>query len=806
MVWGAALLAASACDIQPAPPPEQSAHAEIPVTDASRPPTERAVPEGQTPGGTHTGPQPAVPGVERPDGTLMGQLRQALAAKGASYVPRTRHKQGAKPRFINRLILETSPYLLQHAHNPVNWYPWGDAAFERARREGKPVLLSVGYSTCHWCHVMEEESFEDLEIAEYINRNYIAIKVDREERPDVDRVYMDAVQLLTGRGGWPMTVLLTPERAPFFGGTYFPPRAGVRNARAGFIDVLKQLKTQYDEDPEATLARAEEVTRRMQAAARPGRPGDVPGPEALGGTARYFAKRFDPVWGGFGGDRNKFPRPVSLDFLLRYHRRTGDAQALHMVTHTLEKMADGGMYDHLAGGFHRYSTDKEWLVPHFEKMLYDNGQLASLYLQGWQLTGNARFARVTTEILDYVAREMTDTGGAFWSATDADSPVPGQPEHREEGLFFTWTPAEIDALLGPEEAAAVKAYYAVSAEGNFEGRSILHTPRPKAQVAAELRISVAELNRELTRARRIMYTARQKRQPPLTDRKVIAAWNGLMISAFAQAGLALERRDYVFQAQRAADFILSRMLDERGRLLRTFNAGEARHAGVLNDYACMVQGLLDLFEAGGRVSDLEAAKRLQGQVDALFAAPTGGYFETARDAERMLTRRKPDYDGAEPSGNSVTAMNLLRFEAITGEGRYREQAERLFKAFADTISRRGPSAPLMTAALERYLDTTREVVIVAPTGGDTPDLLQRALGRTYLPNRLVVLTTEGVDLKGKAAQIPLLKGKVAQKGLATAYVCERGTCERPTADPAVLSKQLARVQPLDAQLPPLTKP
>jgi uncharacterized protein YyaL (SSP411 family) len=415
---------------------------------------------------------PDLPGVARPNDALVAHLRSALETKPAGYEPRTEHHEAnGAPTYTNRLVLETSPYLLQHAHNPVNWHPWGDDAFERARRENKPVLLSIGYSTCHWCHVMERESFEDVEIATFMNQHFVSIKVDREERPDLDDVYMQAVQMMTGGGGWPMTLALTPDREPFFGGTYFPPRDGVRGARQGFLTILRDLAAAYARDPAHVADQARQLSARMRDLARSSPPAGMPGAQAIYLAASRLARAFDPEWGGFGR-APKFPQPSAHELLLRYFRRTNDAQALQITLLTLEKMAAGGIYDHVGGGFHRYATDRAWMVPHFEKMLYDNAQLAVLYLDAYQITHRDDFARVVRETLDYVAREMTSPKGAFFSATDADSEKP-DGEH-EEGWFFTWTAAEIDALVGAERARLVRAYYGVTEAGNFEGRNILH--------------------------------------------------------------------------------------------------------------------------------------------------------------------------------------------------------------------------------------------------------------------------------------------------------------------------------------------
>jgi len=739
---------------------------------------------------------PALPGVTRTDDALVSRLAEAARARGPEYRPRTHHFHAdGRPKYTNRLILETSPYLLQHAHNPVNWHAWGDEAFERARREHKPILLSVGYSTCHWCHVMERESFEDEEIATYLNQHFIAVKVDREERPDVDDLYMKAVQALAGRGGWPMTVVLTPDREPFFGGTYFPARDGDRGTRKGFFTILEELQTRYASEPDKVVAEARSLSERLRAESESARPGDVPGAEAIERAARALAQTFDPVWGGFG-QAPKFPRPVSLDLLLRYHRRTADPQALHIVVRTLDRMAAGGMYDHVGGGFHRYSVDDRWLVPHFEKMLYDNAQLVVVYLEAYQVTGRDDLARVARETLDYVAREMTGPGGGFYSATDADSPTP-RGHDDEEGYYFTWTPAEIEAVLGRERARTIAAYYGVTPRGNFEGRTIFHTSRPLAEVAGSLGVTPAALEAELASARAALYEARARRPPPLRDDKVLTSWNGLMISAFARGALVLDRSDYAERARRAADFVLRELRTDEGRLLRSHMDGRARHNGYLDDYAFFIQGLLDLYEATFEPRWLREAVALQAQLDARYLdAGHGGYFMTSSDHEELLARDKPAYDGAEPSGSSVALMNLLRLEELTGKEEYRQRAERGFAAFSVALSRGGSGLPKMLAALDFYLDAPREVLIVAPEqDGDPAPLLSR-LRRTYLPNRILAVTTEGAALEATSAVLPVIEGKLAIRGRTTAFVCERGRCELPTSDPDVFARQLAKIRPL----------
>ena len=729
---------------------------------------------------------PDVPGAMHVSEQLQARLDEALAAKGADYEPRTHHlEDDGSPTFTNRLILETSPYLLQHAHNPVSWFPWGDEAFERARAENKPVLMSIGYSTCHWCHVMEVESFEDLEIAEYINANYIAVKVDREERPDVDDLYMTAVQALTGRGGWPMTTVLTPDREPFFAGTYFPPRDGARGARVGFLTILRDLATRYRDDRAELVEQARELSRRIREASAPQPPSSVPDAETLAATTRTLTRMYDARLGGFGR-APKFPQPSRVGFLLRARRLSGDDEPLAMAEHTLRAMAAGGMYDHAAGGFHRYSVDARWLVPHFEKMLYDNAQLASTYLEGFQATHNADFARVASEILDYVAREMRAPGGGFYSATDADSRTP--EGHLEEGWFFTWTPDELAAVLDADALAMVTRYYAVTPQGNFEGRNILHTPVAHDEVARSLGVGSSQLRARIDAARESLRLVRERRPAPLRDDKILAAWNGLMIGAFARGALVLDEPHYAEIAAGGAEHVLGRMRDEQGRLMRSW-LGRPRHRAVLQDYAFLIEGLLDLHEATGDARWVREALALQAEQDAHFADENGGYFLTADDAEALLVRDKPASDGAIPSGNSVSASNLLRLSELMLDDAYRERAERLFAAFGEGMRRFGIGMTRMLTALDRYLDRSREIVLVSASAEAEAPMLEVVRGM-FLPNRVLVRVRGGGALEGDDA-LPIAAGKRLLPGAqVTAYVCERGHCERPTADPAELRRQL----------------
>ncbi len=744
------------------------------------------------------GPLPGAPAFDK---RLVSALETAWGSRHPGYKPRTRHlKPDGSPRYTNRLFLESSPYLLQHAHNPVNWYPWGDEAFESARRLGWPVFLSVGYSTCHWCHVMEEESFEDEEIARYLNENFISIKVDREERPDVDGVYMTAVQLMTGRGGWPMSVWLTPDRKPFYGGTYFPPRDGDRGASVGFLTVLRKLKEVYATQPTKVSQSSDQLSGAIQKqlAEIPNAAG-MPGPEVLKSAFQQYRERFDETNGGYKGNP-KFPSSLPIRLLLHYNRREGDPQALRMATMTLERMAAGGIHDQVGGGFHRYSTDERWLVPHFEKMLYDNALLTLAYLDGFQVTGRKDFARVAREILRYADRDMSAPGGGFYSATDADSPTP--TGRREEGWFFTWTLAEVEAVLGKDRARVALAYYGVTPSGNFEGRSILHTPKSLEQVARDLKMPVGKAGSIVEEARALLYAARAKRPPPHRDEKILMSWNGLMISAFAQSALVFGEPAYARRAERAAEFLLTQMR-RNGRLKRSYKDGAARHEAFLDDYAFLIAGLLDLYEATGRPRWLREAISLDTALEKHYEdETTGGFFLTADDQEKLLAREKPGYDGAEPSGNSVQALNLLRLEEFTTQDRYRARAERTLRSLKGRLAQTPTALSELLLAVDFHLDVPKEVIIVTPaTRAEAEPFLAR-LRASYLPNRILAIATEGEDLSSQAELVALLQYKVAQGRKATAYVCEEGVCKLPTTDPGEFARQIRGVRPLDGRSKP----
>ena len=724
-----------------------------------------------------------LPGAPPPAAGLSARLRAALEARGPGYLPHTRHLAGKAPRYTNRLILESSPYLLQHAHNPVDWHAWGEEAFAEARRRGVPLFVSIGYSTCHWCHVMEVESFENEEIARYMNGHYVCVKVDREERPDLDAVYMSAVEALTGSGGWPMSLWLTPERAPFFGGTYFPARDGDRGASHGLLTLLRQLNETYLKDPLRVAQQGAELTSAVRrdlegergASSAAVTSSGLPDAGAITAAVGTFKRAFDEGNGGLRG-APKFPSSLSVRLLLRDHQRTGDAEALRMATFTLERMAAGGIYDQVGGGFHRYATDAAWQVPHFEKMLYDNALLAVDYLEAYQVTGRADFARVGRETLDYLLREMTSPDGGFYSATDADS-------DGEEGKFFVWSAAEVRAVLGAD-ADRFARYYGVTPAGNFQGRNILHVPRPdEAERAA------------LDGARTRLYAARARRPAPARDEKIIAAWNGLTISSLATGGRILDDDRYVAAAARAADLALTK-LRVGGRLMRSSVDGRAGQPGYLEDYAFLAAGLFDLYEASFDPRWLREALALCNETERLFADPAGGgWFATAADQEQLMARERPRADGPTPSGASVALMNALRAAAFTGDDHWRALADRAFSALGGALSERPTSLSDTLLALDFRTDAVREVVVVWPKGVEAAAPLLTVLRRTFLPNRALAGSAEGGGLAALATLAPIVDGKRALRGRSTAYVCERGHCQLPTSDPAVLRRQLGRGGP-----------
>jgi uncharacterized protein YyaL (SSP411 family) len=677
----------------------------------------------------------------------------------------------------NRLSRETSPYLLQHQHNPVDWHPWGPEAFERARAEDKPLLLSVGYSACHWCHVMERESFENDEIAGLMNQLFVNVKVDREERPDVDQIYMQAVQAMTGHGGWPMTVFLTPEGVPFYGGTYYPPVD--RQGMPGFPRLIQSVAEAYRSRRGEIVEAGRQLLEQMRQGERLRSSATLLTDEILLGAYQAFAQELDPREGGMGR-APKFPQPMNWEFLLRFWKRTGNAHALDMARLTLTKMERGGMYDQVGGGFHRYSVDSQWLVPHFEKMLYDNGQLASLYLHAWLATGDAEYRRVCEEILDYILREMTHASGGFFSAQDADS-------EGVEGKFFVWSPEEIISALGDTEMArAALAYWGVDDGPNFEGHSILWVPRPSADVASDLGLSVERLAELIAGARARLYEVREKRVHPGLDDKVLASWNGLALSAFAEAGRVLGRADYLAAAIKNAELVTTQMRDGE-RLLRSWKDGQAKIKGYLEDYAMVGMGLLALYEATFDRRWLDESRRLADQALGLFwNEQQETFFDTGTDQEALVVRPRNLFDNAVPCGTSVTIEWLLRLAIFFGEDRYEQLALKALRPMADLMRRYPSGFGRYLAALDFQLGPVAEVALVWAKAGNPAPLVETAFAR-YMPNRLVVGAPVGSP---GAAGLPLLADRPAVDGKATAYVCRHFVCQLPVTEPAVLAAQL----------------
>ena len=692
---------------------------------------------------------------------------------------------------MNRLANEKSPYLLQHSHNPVDWFPWGPEAFEKARTESKPIFLSIGYSTCHWCHVMERESFENEQIAALLNRDYVAIKVDREERPDVDRIYMTFVQATTGGGGWPMSVWLTPDLKPFFGGTYFPPEN--RWGHPGFGSILNQISTAWRDDHDRIVDSARDVVEqlRKQTAVAPGHAAAVG--LGISDSGFYgFRRGFDAQLGGFGG-APKFPRPSVHNFLLRYHARTKNREALDMVLLTLREMAKGGMNDQLGGGFHRYSVDERWFVPHFEKMLYDQAQLAISYLEAFQITGETQYAGTARRTLDYVLRDMTDTEGGFYSAEDADSVVdPEELNVKGEGAFYIWSADEIRKLVEQPFAGWFCYRYGVADGGNvasdphgeFTGRNILYQAATVEETAQQFDKPVGEVHAGLLRAEQILLAERARRVRPHLDDKVLTAWNGLMISAFALAGAVLDEPRYAEAARRAAGFIAGRMFSsESGILLRRYRQGEAAIPGFLDDYALFTQGLLDLYEAQFDLEHLALAVRLTEKQRELFEDQAGGgFYNSGADETSLVMRLKEDYDGAEPSGNSVALMNLLRLAQNTNRAAFRASAEKTLAAFAPRLSVMPVALPQMLAACEFFLSEPRQIILVGEKEAADTQALLRTFYSRFVPNRILLLIDSPDTRRIFASGLPAIQPMEKLNGRASAYVCRHFTCQLPVAE------------------------
>ncbi len=684
----------------------------------------------------------------------------------------------ADHKYTNKLINETSPYLLQHAHNPVEWYPWGEEALAKAREENKPILLSIGYSACHWCHVMEHESFENDDIARLMNENFVNIKVDREERPDLDQIYMNAVQMMTGHGGWPMTMSLTPEGVPFYGGTYFPPND--RYNMPGFPRVLLSVAEAYRSQPEQVASTASSMLGELRRVGLAEESRDLLSVEILDAAYRKIAAGYDQKYGGFGS-APKFPPAMALEFLMHSHHRTGSSEALDIVTTTCRKMAEGGMYDQLGGGFHRYSVDAKWLVPHFVKMLYDNALLSRLYLHVYQLTKDEFARRIAEETLDYVAREMTDAGGGFYSSQDADS-------EGVEGKFFVWSREEVDAALG-DEAALFCDYYDVTEHGNFESHNILHINQTIEQVANKHKLSIDQAGEKLKAARQRLFTIREQRIKPGRDEKVLTAWNGLMLASFAEASAILDRVDYADIARTNARFLLTN-LQRDGLLLRTYQTGEAKLNAYLEDYACLIHGLISLYEATGEIEWIENAKDLADKmIDQFWDDEDGGFFFTGKNHEQLIVRSKEWLDNATPSGNSTAALGLLRLSLLTGNEDYRRRPTTVLRLMANGI-RRYPSAfGLALTALDFYLTSPLEIALVGDVKDERFLELRRTLWETYLPNRVIAQCVQ--DFDRAAAQVPLVIDRNTLTTQPTAFVCRNYTCQAPAQNSSQFTAQLA---------------
>ncbi len=685
------------------------------------------------------------------------------------------------PEF-NRLVFSQSPYLLQHARNPVDWHPWGDEAFELARTSGKPVFLSIGYSTCHWCHVMEHESFEDDQVAALLNAHFVCIKVDREERPDVDQVYMQVTQAMTGGGGWPMTVVLTPDRQPFFAGTYFP-KSG-RGGRSGMLELLPALSRAWKEDRENVISQARRAVDWLARSTR-ATPGDAPDENLLAHAQAELASRYDPTYGGFG-EAPKFPVPHNLRFLLRRSKRTGDPQALAMTVDTLRAMRRGGIWDQVGFGFHRYSTDERWLLPHFEKMLYDQALMAMACVEAWQVTGAPDLRDTAERIFEYVLRDMTAPEGGFWSAEDADS-------EGEEGRFYVWTPEELSRVLGAEDSALACELWGVVAGGNFRdqatgertGESILHLELDLDDFARRKGLQPASLRERAESWRARLFEVREARVHPFKDDKVLTDWNGLMIAALALGGRAFDDPRYVAAAARAADFVLANLRTREGRLLKRWRAGQAGLSGVLDDHAFLVWGLIELYEADGDPRWLRSALEVNSAMLAHFRdAEQGGFFLAPDDALDLIVRSKEVYDGALPSGNSVAVLNLLRLARMTGDTTLEERAVETLRAFAGELRKAASAHTQMLAAADFALGPSFEIVVAGdPRSADTQAALT-ALHRVFAPNKVVLLRPEGDGAEALSELAPYTAEQGARDGRTTIYLCRNFACEASTHDVA----------------------
>ena len=731
-------------------------------------------------------------------------LTWLVTSSDASAEPTPAHSE-----HTNRLAHEKSPYLLQHAHNPVDWYAWGEEAFAKARRENKPIFLSVGYSTCHWCHVMAHESFESEEVAAIMNREFVNIKVDREERPDVDRVYMTFVQATTGGGGWPMSVWLTPDLKPFVGGTYFPPEE--RYGQPGFKNVLERIATAWKENHDNIVQQGGKIVAALQESQSAAKGEAQIDAATLEAAYRQIDRSYDPKEGGFG-NAPKFPRPVTLNFLTRSYARDPKSEsgkhALEMALFTLRKMAAGGMHDHIGGGFHRYSVDRYWHVPHFEKMLYDQAQLALAYLDASQITRDRQYEAVARDILDYVARDMTSKEGGFFSAEDADSPVVagiGDPGHGQtaEGAFYVWTKKEIDAALG-DAAEIFDFHYGVQAHGNapegsdphdeFRGKNILIERHTISETAQRFKKKEEEIAKFLAQSREKLFAIRVKRPRPHLDDKIIAAWNGLMISAYARAAQVLDDSRYLEIATRAANFLRRNLYEQKSKLLyRNYREGRSDIEGFADDYAFVIKALLDLYEASFDIEWLKLAVQLQETQDRLFFdEKNGGYFSTSGKDASVFLRMKDDNDGAEPAASSVAALNLLRLSQVRDDPQLTERARKTIDAFATTLSHFPSAMPQMLVALDFSLSKPRQIVIAGKKDAPETKALLKEVHRHFLPKTILLLAdgSDGQKYLGEKNEAIRTMSTVEKKS--AAYVCENFTCKAPVTDSNKLAELVAK--------------
>jgi uncharacterized protein YyaL (SSP411 family) len=689
----------------------------------------------------------------------------------------TRQKNSFKPS-----VDEKSPYLIQHAGNPVNWYLWGEDAFDKARKEDKPVFLSIGYATCHWCHVMAHESFEDEEVALLFNESYIAVKVDREERPDVDKIYMAVCQSLTGRGGWPLSIFVTPEGKPFFAGTYFPKSS--RMGMPGFVDILKQIAAMWQNDRARIVKSSEAITNAIQPRSDSVRPVHVLNVETLKKGYAQLARTFDPIWGGFGV-APKFPTPHHLTFLLRWYRRSGDSKAMEMVEKTLNTMRSGGIFDQIGLGFHRYSVDEKWLAPHFEKMLYDQALLAMAYIEAYQVTGEVKFAQVALEIFTYVLRDMNSPESGFYSAEDADS-------EGKEGLFYLWTPLEVKEHLGEELGDLFCRFYGITEAGNFEeGRSIPHVPVSTQSFVAKEGMDLPGLEKALKDGRARLFDIRKKRVHPLRDDKILTSWNGLMIAAFAKGYQVFGDQAYVDAASDAAKFILSNLRTADGRLLRRYRQGDAAYPGYLDDYAFLTWGLIELYEATFKISYLEEAITLnQAMIDIFWDKEGSGLYFTGKGNELLIMRSKEIYDGALPSGTSIAVLNFLRLGRLTGNTDLEKKAGQLTRVFAAEVTEHPMAYTQLLVALDFMVGPSQEIVIAGDPDLETTWAMLNVVQRKFLPNKVVLLCPDGAEGKRLATLSPFVEPMHSVDHQPTVYLCEQYSCKKPITKVSELESEL----------------